>query len=308
MKFGNLSNAVSKVTGRGGLILKKYSPEILMVVGITGVVGSTILACKATLKVEEVLDEHQEKIDRIASGWEKVMDGDVPAENYTEEAHTRDLTVTYLQTSVEFIKLYGPAVTLGVASIGCVVGAHGIMKKRNVALMAAYKAVEEGFSAYRKRVIEEHGEDIDYMYTNGLRVEEITETETTKSGKTKEVKKQQVVKDSDGLSVYARIFDDGCKQWSKDPSYNLMLLRSQQNYFNDMLKIRGHVFLNEVYDALGIDRTTAGAMVGWCLGNGDDYIDFGLYDENGRNSRFINGTERTPILDFNVDGVIYDMI
>jgi len=307
MKFGNLSNAVSKVTGRGGLILKKYSPEILMVVGITGVVGSTILACKATLKVEEVLDEHQEKIDRIADGWEKVICGDVPAEKYTEDAHTRDLTVTYLQTSVEFIKLYGPAVTLGVASIGCVVGAHGIMKKRNVALMAAYKAVEEGFSAYRKRVIEEHGEDIDYMYKNGLRVEEIIETETTKSGKTKEVKKQQVVKDSEGHSVYSRFFDSSCTQWSKDPYYNLMFVRQQQNYFNDLLKIRGHVFLNEVYDALGLDRTKPGSVVGWCLGNGDDYIDFGIYDIDG-NSRFVNGLERSVLLDFNVDGVIYDMI
>ena len=146
---------------------------------------------------------------------------------------------------------------------------------------------------------------------NGLRKQEIVEAAYTDSDgvKHKAQKKQVLVDDPNGLSVYARFFDEGCEQWSKNPEYNLMFLRSQQNYYNDMLKSRGHVFLNEVYDALGIPRTQAGAVVGWMISdNGDNFIDFGVFDGDRPRARdFVNGYERSILLDFNVDGVIYDL-
>lgn len=311
MNFANIMKTMSDMSGRTGLLVRKNSPEILLVVGITGMVASTVLACRATLKVEDVLDEHREKADKISACWQKVQDGEIEPEQYTDKDHKKDLTVTYVQTGVEFIKLYGPAVTLGVASIACIIGGHGIMKKRNLALVAAYKAVEEGFAAYRKRVVEEYGEDKDYMYKNGLRSETVVETEIGEDGKPHKVKKEKMVKEGDTntLSVYARFFDESCANWTKTPEYNLMFLKSQQNYFNDMLKARGHVFLNEVYDALGMERSTAGAVVGWVVGDGDNFVDFGIWDGNRERSRaFVNGNERSILLDFNVDGVIYDMI
>jgi hypothetical protein len=58
---------------------------------------------------------------------------------------------------------------------------------------------------------------------------------------------------------------------------------------------------------MGFERTSAGFVVGWVLdGNGDGYIDFGLSE--ARSSRFMNAEERSVILDFNVDGVVYDLI
>jgi len=311
MKLEKITTGLSKLTGKSGLVLKAHSPEILLGIGIVGTVASTVLACRATMKVEGVLDNHKEKVDKINFAWQKVQDGEIPLEEYSEKDKQKDLVVTYSQTAVDFIKLYGPAITLGVASLACIVAGHGIMKKRNLALMAAYKAVEEGFMAYRKRVIEEHGEEADYMYKNGLRKQEITEMAYTDAEgvKHKAQKKQVLVEDPNGLSVYARFFDESCEQWSKNPEYNLMFLRSQQNYYNDMLKARGHVFLNEVYDALGIPRTQAGAVVGWVLGeSGDNCIDFGIFDGDRPRARdFVNGYERSILLDFNVDGVIYDL-
>jgi hypothetical protein len=313
MKLTKITTGLSKMTGRTGLVLKKYSPEILLVVGITGTVASAVMACRATLQVEEVLDRHRTKIDKIGECWEKVEDGEISLDEYSEKDHKKDLTVAYVQTAVDFVKLYGPAVTLGVASIACVVGGHGIMKKRNVALVAAYKAVEEGFNSYRQRVRDEYGEETDYMFKNGLRAETVTETEVGEDGKSKKVKKTKLNSDdTNGLSVYARFFDESCSQWTKTPEYNFMFLRAQQNYFNDMLKVRGHVFLNGVYDALGIPRSSAGAMVGWVMrkdGEGDNFIDFGIFDGDRQKTRdFVNGYERSILLDFNVDGVIYDMI
>lgn len=311
MAFEKLANALSRMTGRTGLILKKYSPEILLVVGITGVVGSTILACKATLKVEQVMIRHKEKLGKIDKGWAQVEGEQISFVEYSDQDRKKDLATTYIQTGVDLVKLYGPAVSLGIFSIACIVGGHGIMKKRNIALVAAYKAVEEGFNAYRKRVIEQYGEEQDYIYKNGLKVEQVVEKEVGDDGKSHNVKKNKLdVGDTNNLSMYARFYDDGCTQWSKDPDYNFMFLRSQQNYFNDLLKTRGHVFLSEVYDALGIPRSQASSIVGWVIGGGgDNFIDFGIFDGNKPKSRdFVNGYERSILLDFNVDGVIWDLI
>ena len=314
MKFTNLTANLSKVAGRSSLVLKKYSPEILLVVGITGFVASSVMACRATLEVEDVMKTHQDKVEMINKAWTKVEAGEISLDDYTEKAKQKDLTVTYVQTGVDFVKLYGPSVLLATASIACIVGGHGVMKKRNVALVAAYKAVEEGFNEYRKRVVAEHGEDVDYMYKNNLRAETVTETEVGEDGKTKKVKKTVMVPngDTNGISVYARFFDEGCAQWSKTPEYNLMFLNAQQKYFNNLLQARGHVFLNDVYDALGIPRSKAGAVVGWVMrsdGEGDNFIDFGMYNGDRETIRdFVNGNERNILLDFNVDGVIYDLI
>ncbi len=311
MNFERLVTGISKLTGRTGLLMKVKSPEILLVMGITSGIGATILACRATLKVEGVLEEHKAKAEKINECWEKVKDGEIALDVYSEQDHRKDLTVTYTQTAVDFIKLYGPAVSLGVVSIFCIVSGHGIMKQRNVALVAAYKAVEEGFSAYRKRVVEEHGEEADYKYKHGLRSVEVTEMAyIDEDGVKHKAQKKMMLSPADEAipSVYARFFDEACGQWSKTPEYNLMFLRAQQNYYNDMLKARGHVFLNEVYDALGIPRSQAGSIVGWVLGRGDDFIDFGIFDGDRVRARdFVNGHERSILLDFNVDGVIYDL-
>lgn len=298
---------LSKMAGRSGLLAQKYSPEILIGAGIVGLVASTVMACRATVKAEEILDKTHEQLDMVKFAKEAM-----PQEEYTEQDYRKDLVVVYAQTGLAFAKLYLPAIALGAASIGCILGAHGILKKRNVALMAAYKVMQESYDNYRQRVVDEFGADKDRQYRCGIHEEEVIVTEEDENGKKKKVKKTIEVADTDGVncSPYARFFDETNDNWSKSPGQNALFVKCQQNWANDLLNGRGHIFLNEVYDALGLPRSAEGQMVGWIKnGDGDGFVDFGIYDlDNARSRDFVNGYERNVLLDFNVDGVIYNLI
>lgn len=313
MNFSNAIQTAKFAIGRGGLILKKYSPEILTAAGVIGTVGSTVLACKATLKVEDILDEAKKKSNLINA----VHDGEIEVDaEYTDKDYSKDLLVNRTQTAVKLIKLYGPAISLGALSIAAILGGQHILRKRNVAVMAAYKLCEESFNNYRSRVKGELGEEKDRQFYYGITEETVKEKVKSKDGKTKTVTKK-VEKAPDHLySQYARFFDEANINWDKSPEQNMYFLKMVQNQMNDKLKARGHVFLNEVYDALGFDRSEAGQLVGWvwnkdntAMEAGDGYIDFGIFDGNDCAKRaFVNGDERSILLDFNIDGMIYDLI
>ena len=214
---------------------------------------------------------------------------------------------------MKLVKLYGPAVVLGTVSIAAIIGGHHILRKRNIALAAAYTAVDKGFKEYRGRVLERFGEEVDRELRYNIKAKEIEKTVTDANGKETVVKETVDVADPNLTSDYARFFDDGCTGWTKDPEFNLMFLKDQQRYANDLFKSKGHLFLNEVYDMLGIPRTQAGQVVGWIYDEknpiGDNFIDFGIYDiADERKRSFVNGYERTILLDFNVDGNILEMI
>lgn len=313
MIFSNAIQTAKFAIGRGGLILKKYSPEILTAAGVIGTVGSTVLACKATLKVEDILDEAKKKSNLINA----VHDGEIEVDaEYTDKDYSKDLIVNRTQTAVKLIKLYGPAISLGALSITAILGGQHILRKRNVAVLAAYKLCEESFNNYRSRVKDELGEEKDHQFYYGITEETVKDKVKSKDGKTKTVTKK-VEKAPDHLySQYARFFDEANINWDKSPEQNMYFLKMVQNQMNDKLKARGHVFLNEVYDALGFDRSEAGQLVGWvwnkdntAMEAGDGYIDFGIFDgKNYAKRAFVNGDERSILLDFNIDGMIYDLI
>lgn len=302
MNLEVMKKGLTTFIGRKGLIIQKYSPEILMVVGVVGTVASTVMACKATLKVDVILDEAKETIDKINDVKETTTE-----EVYSVKDHKKDLVITYVQTGVKLGKLYGPSLLVGAASIGCLLGAHGILKKRNIALIAAYKTVSQSFADYRSRVVEEFGEEKDRHLKNNIKKTVVKTTDENGKKIKTEIEEPQR---KGYVSEYARFFDDGCKGWDKNPEYNLTFLVCQQNYANDLLQARGHVFLNEIYDLLGIPHTKAGAIVGWINNSsGDSYVDFGIFEKDSMKCRdFVNGYERTILLDFNVDGIIYDLL
>ena len=278
--------------------LQQKSPELLIVGGIAACVAGTVLACKATLKADKVIEKKETKLEMI---YEAEIYGKQTGE-YTEEDKKHDLTVTYVQTAMDWVKLYALPAGIIAGGIVCILSGYNIINKRNIALVAAYNILETGFKEYRGRVIEELGETKDRHFRFGTtEAEQITKTKDVE-GKTKKDKNTIEVFDSNNLSCYARFFDDGCRNWSKAPEQNLYFLRAQQAYANNMLEARGHVFLNEVYDMLGIPRTKAGSVVGWWMGKGDSFVDFGIYEKGTRD--FVNGYEPTILLDFNVDGVI----
>lgn len=303
-------NGLNRTFGKAGLKLKKYSPEILVTVGVVGTVASTVMACKATTKISTILDETKDTVNAIQDGMEA---GNINGEEYTQEDGKKDLAIVYTQTGVKLAKLYGPAVVLGALSITSILAGHNILRKRNVALGAAYMAVDKSFKEYRGRVIERFGEELDRELKYNIKAKEIEETVVNEDGTETVVKKTINVADPNTYSEYARFFDDGCTGWEKDPEYNLMFLKRQQSYANDLLQSRGYLFLNEVYGMLGIPHTKAGQVVGWIYDeknpNGDNFVDFGILDAHKPGCRdFVNGYERTILLDFNVDGNILDLI
>ena len=276
MKKAEIMNSIARTFNRAGLKLKKYSPEIFVGVGIVGVVASAVMACKATTKIDDILAEQKENIEKTKDYVEEHG----YSEKYTEEDHKKDLTIFYSRSAVDLVKLYAPSVILGTVSIAMIVNGHCILRKRNVALAAAYATVEKGFKEYRGRVIERFGEELDKELKYNIKAKEVEEVvKDEETGEENIVKKTVSVADPNLYSDYARFFDDGCTGWTKDPEYNLMFLKDQQRYANDLLQSKGHLFLNEVYDMLGIPRTKAGQAVGWIYDEvhpvGDNFVDFG---------------------------------
>lgn len=305
-----LVNKATRSFHKAGFKLKKHSPEILAVAGVVGIVASTVMACKATTKLSGILDEAKTDIDTIRYA---VANPDALTETYTEEDSKKDLTIVYANAAGKVIRLYGPAVALGTLSIAAMLTSNNILRKRNIALAAAFTTVDTGFKDYRKRVVERFGEELDKELKYNIKAKEIEETVMNEDGTESTVKKTVNVADPNRYSEFARFFDDGCTGWSKDSEYNLMFLKHQQNHANDMLKAQGYLFLNDVYEMLGIPKTKAGQVVGWYYDEkapiGDNFVDFGIFDIYNEKARdFVNGYERSILLDFNVDGNILNFI
>jgi hypothetical protein len=290
MKFKfQVPEALSKVMNHKSLLAQKHSPTVLFGAGIVGIVATTVVACRATLKLDEILQKDLTTVAEI-----KMTTHD----DYSENDRTRDLAFVYTRSALGIAKLYAPAVALGAISVTCLTSSHKILTNRNTGLMMAYAGLEKGFNEYRSRVLEEVGEEKERDLRYGTEVVQTTQENGVVTSRLKNT-----------ASIYGRFFDESNRNWVRTNSHNQMFINTQQTYANQLLQSRGHVFLNEIYDALGLPRTKEGQLVGWVLGNGDDYIDFGIFandPEAGR--RFMNGDERSVFLDFNVDGVVWNLI
>lgn len=286
--------SISRKVASASLQASKNAPSLLFGAGVVGMIGSTVLACRATLKLDEHLQRTQHDL-KIAVA----ANADEP-DKYTDADLQQDKLVIVSRSVIGIAKLYGPAVMVGVVSIGCLTKSKNLLQSRNEALAAAYVAVDQAFNQYRGRVIEKYGEDEDRELRYGAEDREVWDETKGKMTKGKAV-------GSDIPSQYSRFFDEFSTSWNNNAEYNFAFIRCQQNYANDMLRAKGHLFLNEVYDMLGLERSSAGAVVGWKLGHGDDFVDFGVFD--GEMARhFVNGREGSILLDFNVDGLIYNLI
>lgn len=286
----------------------KHSPEILAGVGVVGVVGSLVMACKATTKLSDVLEESKEQLDKI----KEVAADPAYEEKYSQDDAKKDTTITYVQTAMKVTKLYAPSVILCASSLGCLLASNNILKKRNAALSAAYMTVDKSFKEYRKRVADRFGEEVEKEIRYNIKAEEITKVDEDGNEVTETIKVMDGTDDPNSYSDYARFFDESCAAWQNDAEYNLTFLKAQQQYANDLLKARGRLFLNEVYRMLGIDETKAGQVVGWVYNpdnpTGDNFVDFGIYNMKRERVRaFVNGYEPNILLDFNVDGVIWNL-
>lgn len=311
MKKLDIMNSLNRTFGKTKLKLKKHSPEILIAAGVVGTVTSAVLACKATLKVNEVLETSKENIEKIHVATEKGCTA--VGQDYTEEDSKKDLAIVYVQTGVELAKLYAPAVILGGLSITAIVASNNILRKRNVALAAAYATVDKSFKEYRGRVIERFGKELDRELKYNIKAQEVEEVVVNEDGSESVVKKTVNVIDPSTIDDTSRIWYEGNPGWTKDPEFNLMYLKRQQSYATKKLQLEGFLFINDVYEMLGYPKTAAGQQIGWIYDEknpiGDNFVDFGIYDiNNSQKAEFVNGNERSILLEFNHDGNILDKI
>lgn len=307
MNKNEIVKKASSALGKVNIKLRKHSPELLIAAGVVGTVVSTVLACKATTKLSTILDESKGNIETI----HKCENDKEMEERYSQEDAKKDLAIVHIQTGVKIAKLYAPAVVLGTISIAGIVASNNILRKRNVALAAAYATVDKSFKEYRSRVVERFGDDVDKELRYNIKAKKIEEMiKDPESGKEKKSKTTVNVA-APTVDDYARFFDKSCRHYEENMNYNLMLLRSQQQLANDKLVADGFLFLSDVYDMLGITRTKMSQSVGWIYkpdgnSNGDNFVDFGVMvvkreTEDG-------GYEDAILMNFNVDGPILDLI
>ena len=295
--------------GKLTLKVSEKSPTIMMVAGIAGIgIGSFMLA-KATYDFEAIkhnADEIESKIEETHREYGKIVGTD-GSPVYPESSYNKDLALARIRRYLSYAKLYLPVASLIAGGVYLVVGGHHILVKRNSALIAAYKLLDRSYSDYRKRVSEKVGnEEESYLYHGAVK-ETRTDTIVDDAGKKEKIKTTSTSYVDGAKSPYSRWFDETNVQFHHNQSYNMMFLNSQQQYANDLLRARGHIFLNEVYDMLNIPRTPEGQVVGWTIdGDGDSFVDFGI--DSPENADFIAGNNRPLLLDFNVDGVIYNAI
>lgn len=301
MNLDSLKALATSKFARQALIARKHSPKVLFVAGTVGVIGTVVLACRATLKVQDTLEQHEKAL--------LAVDNDTTLDS---EDYAKRVGKLKVQTAIAIAKPYLPVVGLGIISIGALTGSHVILTKRNGAVMAAYAGLQKAYDEYRGRVRDEYGKDVDAKFATG--VSDLMVEEKTADGKTK-TKDQPHIDDRFGGSPYAVVFDERSSLFSKEPGRNAMTINLNMNWANDKLRAQGHLFLNEVYDMLKLPRTKAGACVGWVYDPknpnhaGDNYVTFGVFDgENEWVEAFLDGSEKYAVLDFNVDGMILDLI
>lgn len=304
MKFGQKMKRLVKVNQ---LRFKKHSPEILVVAGAAGTVAAAVMACYATTKLPETLDEckeRKEKLEDFKKQAEEVNEEGVEVTYYLSN-YKKDCAKLYLNNAWDIIKLYGPAFCVEALSLSMIFASNSIHRKRTASAAAAYATLDSMFKQYRKNVVDTFGEDIDHDMRYGIKHEKIEITETDEKGKEhkKKIKADIIENDQTLISDYAKFYDESCSGWDKNPEYNMMTLKANQSYANNLLRANGYLFLNDVYKIIGIKPTIAGQNVGWIYDpDKPSFVDFDIFNTNRANRRFVNGLEPVILLDFNVDG------
>ena len=312
-KMSNITESLGRIVRSTGLGVRRHGPTGLIIAGGALVAGAIVQAVKDTRRGgDRALSEYEATKKQL----KKDLD-DKSQKEYGEKEYKKDLRAARWDTTVDCAKAYKK--TIGMAVVGGGLIAAGYVIKNNQLKRTAFAlaGTTAAFEGYRRNVIEDLGEEKDWEYLHNVKTRKVEKTEidpeTGEEKKvTEEVKEFESTGDPDmpaGYSRWARYFDESCAEWEKDPSYNLAFLKARESEANRRLRRDGYLFLNDVYDMLGIPRTFEGQIYGWRYKKnnptGDNFVDFGL--TNGASERvrsFVNGYENVILLDFNVDGDI----
>lgn len=295
----SLKNTITTTLGRQLLQVQKHSPVMMLGAGLVGIGASLVLTARATLKLDDILEKGKAELDAIEE----------PKDDSEQSAYKRKRSKVQLATAIEVAKIYALPAVVAVGTIGFITGSHKILSTRNAGVTAAYAALDKGFREYRSRIVDELGPEKEtQLYHDLVEVESYEETEEGPVPIT-------ILKANKGrnLSPYAQFFDECNRNWRPEAFMNQFFIQSKEKFANDLLVARGHLFLHEVYDMLGYDRTPESSVVGWIYNpeentDNDNHVSFGIFRDAVIGQAWVNGDERSILLDFNVDGVIWDKI
>lgn len=286
MKY--VPKSLSRAVGKTVLKAQKNSPTILFVAGVGGAITATVLACRATLRVNDVLDDHEKDLADLGRVYQR-------DNAMVLKEHDREQAYIYMRTIARIAKLYGPAVGVGACSVVCLTKSHNILMQRNAALTSAYVSLQTFLDGYRGRVREEVGESREKdLYYASTPVELV---EDTKDGPKK------IYGSTPGIgSPYAVIWGPGNWAFQDSPEHNVSFIRIQEQLMTDMLRSKGYLFLNDIYDRFDLPNTAAGQICGWMIDHdkSDDFVEIletPMHDGSG-----------AFMLDFNIAGPVFELL
>ena len=316
----SLKNVLFKI----GCQIKAHRSEIAITGGALALVGAVGFGIKSGMEIVPILDERKAKVERYEAALNKEDEDEVAKkceeyfdEEYDEEDYDHDVALANKECFLGISKkLLVPLSLMGLAGTLFVYG-YVEEKKHSAILAGALASTQTAFTAYRERVKTYVGEEKEeFIYRGGKKVVEKDEDGN-------EVEKE-IIETNDGrqlgLKSIDRCFDESNENWVDGSDWNRDFLFRVQEEMNRLLQDRcengiGVVFLNEVYEALGYDKTADGNILGWYYEYGNDsahnhkgVIDFGLGCPDTAARLFMNGYEKNVWLRFNVDGDMIDLI
>lgn len=285
--------------------ISKHAPTILSVTASAGVIATGYLAWKAGTRFEDVEGRDWDRRKECLKNADIIPDEDVPK----IERKNRILFI------LDTVRTVAPAAIVGAATITMIYFSNSISKKRLAAMGAAYATLQTAFDGYKRTMVEALGkESVEKILKPklpnvGKSAEEILSSDNKSDAANVS---DAVVNSLKALSPYARIIaEESSTCWDPNEDYTSQNLAAVQLWANRRLERKGHLFLNEVFDQLGLSRTREGAVVGWLKnGEGDNYVSFGDFDASIYRvpSDDYTRVDSNFIVDFNVDGVIWDRI
>lgn len=278
------------------VLMSNHGPTIMTVVGVVGITGAGVLACKATIKAKDI------KID---------MDMNVEAireSGYSDENQFKaDIRREYISAGRQLLQCYGPALFVGAVSIGSILYGHNMLNRRNLVLAGAYKLATTDFDAYRSRVAERLGEDMERSICYNMQTIEVNDMDDPKKSYTVEYVPEDMA--GNETTIRSVFFDESSIYWEEDPEKNKEFLLALQKRAQEKYDRDGYLFLSWIYKNLDVQETYASNICGWVKGYTSDTIDFGIYDVySAASRRFVNGLEPVILLNFNDGGYIADKI
>ena len=305
--LNNLTSTITYAVGHTKTFFSRNSAEILLIGGAIGVVTGTVMACKATLKADSVMDEYKTKKEKIGTCLEN------PEIDYDEITAKEDLKNLTIQTAVKMIKCYTPAVILESFSIGTIFASNHIMQQRNAALAASCAAVEAAYKKYREKVVEKYGKEVDDELYYGTKTEnkKITTTDPETGEKTKTTESKTYLQEEYGCSPYAVLFDSSAIEFYQDDATNMFMLKNREKEATVRLRANGMLTLNDVYEMIGVKPTDIGLTHGWIFEkdnpDGDNEVKFDMRHVYVKDP-YSDREERAILIDFNCDGFVYGRV